>query len=113
MFRFLQIVTLSLLGVLMTDSTLSDIELPKVSGWKFPDGTMVFNEYHLMKAGIRCELTMCAYPAGTTSRCDDGNLFAASGRLYDDYGSESGAIAISYSPAVEIIKPSLKEKTDG
>ena len=113
MFRFLQIVTLSVLGVLITDSTLSDIELPKVSGWKFPDGTMVFNEYHLMKAGIRCELTMCAYPAGTTSRCDDGNLFAASGRLYDDYGSESGAIAISYSPAVEIIKPSLKEKTDG
>ena len=108
MFRFFQIAALSMLGVLITGGPLSDIELPKVSGWQLTDGTIVFNEFDLMNAGINCELIMCRYPAGTTSRCDNGNLYAASGELYDKYATELGAVEISYSPATEVVKASLE-----
>ena len=113
MFRFFQIAALSMLGALITGSSLSDIELPKVSGWQLTDGTIVFNEFDLMNAGIKCELITCRYSAGTTSRCDNGNLSAASGELYDKYATEPGVIEIFYSPATEVIKPSLKGSTDG
>ena len=113
MCRFFHIATLSMLGVLIIGGPLSDIELPQVSGWQLPDGTIVFNEFDLMNAGIKCELFMCRYPAGTTSRCDNGNLYAASGELYDKYATEPGVIEIFYSPATEVIKPSLKGSTDG
>ena len=108
MFRFFQIAALSMLGALITGGSLSDIELPKVSGWQLTDGTIVFNEFDLMNAGINCELIMCRYSAGTTSRCDNGNLYAASGELYDKYATELGAVEISYSPATEVVKASLE-----
>ncbi|MDC1207991.1 hypothetical protein N8005_01505 [Litorivicinus sp.] len=113
MFRFLQIAALSITGFLITDDSLSDLDLPKVSGWQLPDGTIVFNEYDLMNAVINCELIRCAYPAGTTSRCDNGNLYAASGKLYDKYATEPGAVEISYNPATEVLQSSLKMNTDG
>ncbi|MDC1240980.1 hypothetical protein N8Z80_08130 [Litorivicinus sp.] len=113
MCRFFQIAALSMLGVLITSGSLSDIELPKVSGWQLPDGTIVFNEFDLMNAGINCELIRCAYPAGTTSRCDNGNLSAASGELYDKYATEPGVVEIFYSPATEVVKASFEINTDG
>jgi hypothetical protein len=113
MHRGYQIAVLSLLGVLITGGPLSDLELPKVSGLKLPDGSMVFNEYDLMNAGIECEMIMCAYPVGTTSRCDGGKLFAATGGFYDDYASTSGAVEISYSPITEMITLAKTNDSDG
>jgi len=113
MYRFGQIAVLSMLGVLITGGPLSDIELPKVSGWQLPDGTVVFNEYDLMKAGIDCDLITCAYPVGTKSRCDGGKLFAATGGFYDDYASTSGAVEISYSPITEVITLARTNDSDG
>ena len=113
MYRFFQIAVLLMLGVLITGGPLSDLDLPKVSGWQLPDGKIVFHEYDLINAGIDCDLMMCAYPVGTTSRCDNGRLFAATGGIYDDYASEPGAVEISYSPVTGMMTPITKANPDG
>jgi hypothetical protein len=113
MYRYLQIIALTTLAVLITGGPLSDLELPKVRGWQMPDGTMIFHEYDLINAGIECEMIMCAYPVGTTSRCDGGKLFAAIGGFYDDYASTSGAVEISYSPITEVITLAKTNDSDG
>jgi len=113
MYRFLQIAVLSMLGILITGGPPYDWELPKVRGWQMPDGTMIFHEYDLINAGIECEMIMCAYPVGTTSRCDGGKLFAATGGFYDDYASTSGAVEISYSPITEVITLAKTNDSDG
>jgi len=51
---------------------------------------MVLNEYELMKTEISCDLVMCGYPVGRTSRCDDSKLFASTVGFYDDYASIRG-----------------------
>ena len=38
MVRYPQVAVLMMLGVLITGGPLSDLDLPKVSGWKLPDG---------------------------------------------------------------------------
>ena len=113
MYRFFQIAVLLMLGVLITGGPLSDLDLPKVSGWKLPDGRVVFHEFDLVNAGIDCDLIMCAYPVGTTSRCDGGKLFAATGGLYDGYAGIPGAVEVSYSPVTEIITPVSQSDSDG
>ena len=113
MYRFFQIAVVSMLGVLISGGPLSDLELPKIRGWQLPDGTMIFHEYDLIDAGIDCEMIMCAYPVGTTSRCDGGKLFAATGGFYDDYASTSGAVEISYSPITEVITLAVQGDSDG
>ena len=113
MYRFFQIAVLLMLGVLITGGPLSDLDLPKVTGWQLTDGKIVFHEYDLMNAGISCDLIMCAYPVGTTSRCDNGRLFAATGGIYDDYASEPGAVEISYSPITETISTIPQGNPDG
>lgn len=113
MYRFLQIATLSMIGVFIIGGPLSDLDLPKVSGWKLPDGKIVFHEFDLINAGIECDLIMCAYPVGTTSRCDNGKLFAATGGMYDLYATEPGVIEISYSPVTETVTPIFKANPDG
>jgi len=113
MCRFFQIAVIAMLGVLVTGGPLSDLELPKVSGWKLPDGTMIFHEYDLINAGIECKMIMCAYPVGTTSRCDDGKLFAATGGFYDDHASTPGAVKITYSPVTDVITLAKTNDSDG
>lgn len=113
MVRYLQIAVLMMLGVFITGGPLSDLELPKVSGWKLPDGKIVFHEFDLINAGIDCNLIMCAYPIGTTSRCDGGKLFAATGGFYDDYASIPGVVEISYSPVTEVVSIVSKGDEDG
>ena len=113
MYRFFQIAVLLMLSVLITGGPLSNLDLPKVSGWQLTDGKIVFHEYDLINAGIECEMIMCAYPVGTTSRCDGGKLFAATGGFYDDYASTSGAVEISYSPITEVITLAKTNDSDG
>ena len=113
MVRYFQVAVLIILGVLITGGPLSDLELPKVSGWQLPDGTMIFHEYDLINAGIECEMIMCAYPVGTKSRCDGGKLFAATGGFYDDYASTPGVAEISYSPVTGTIKHVKVASPDG
>lgn len=43
-----------------------------------------------MKTEISCDLVMCGYPVGRTSRCDDSKLFASTVGFYDDYASIRG-----------------------
>ena len=112
-YRFFQLAIVLMLCVLITGGPLSDIELPKVSGWQLPDGRMIFHEYDLINAGIKCEMIMCAYPVGTKSRCDGGKLFAATGGFYDDYASTPGVVEISYSPVTETIKHIKVASPDG
>ena len=112
-YRFFQLAIVSILGVLITGGPLSDIELPKVSGWQLPDGRMIFHEYDLINAGIKCEMIMCAYPVGTTSRCDGGRLSAATGGFYDDHASTPGAVEITYTPITEVITLAKADDSDG
>ena len=113
MYRFFQIWSLLMLSALITNGNLSYVELPKVRGWQLPDGTKVFHKYDLIEAGVDCELVMCVYPKGTTSRCDSGKLFAVSGGFYDDYANTYGAVEISYSPTTGVIMPNKQNDSDG
>ena len=113
MYRYLQIIALTILAVIITGGPLSDFELPKVRGWQMPDGKVVFHEYDLINAGVDCDLIMCGYPVGTTSQCDDGQLFAATGGFYDDYATTPGAVEIVYSPITEVITLAKADDSDG
>ena len=102
-YRFFQLAIVSMLGVLITGGPLSDLDLPKVSGWQLPDGTTVFHEYELINAGIDCDQIWHGYHSGSISRCDDGSLTAATGDYYDNYATSPGAKEISYSPVTKTI----------
>ena len=86
-------------------------DIPEVAAWELPNGTTVFNQDHLVDAGIDCEIIMCAYPLGTTAMCDDGGerVFAASGDLYDQYETESGAREVRFNLSTETLVPNSDE----
>ena len=103
MYRFLQIAVISILGVVITCDPLSDLELPKVSGWQLPDVEMISQEYDLINAGIDCDQIWHGYHSGSISRCDNGSLAAATSEYYDRYTKSPEAKEISYSPVTKTI----------